>query len=64
VNDRLTQKLESLEPQQLLGRHTAVTEADFEKEPNRNIFNVLVTRLAHMAYHGGQLVYLKQKIED
>jgi hypothetical protein len=62
VNDRLTQKLESLQPQQLLDRHTAVNEADFEKEPNRNIFNVLITRLAHMGYHSGQLVYLKGKI--
>ena len=62
VNERLTQKLESLEPQQWLGRHTAVSEADFEKEPNRNIFNVLVTRLAHMDYHRGQMVYLKEKL--
>jgi uncharacterized damage-inducible protein DinB len=64
VNDRLTEKLESMEPQAWLARHTAVSEADFEKEPNRNKFNLLVTRLTHMTYHSGQLVYLKAKAHD
>jgi hypothetical protein len=64
VNDRLTQKLEAMTPAEWLGRHTAVSEADFEKEPNRNRLNVLVTRLTHMNYHWGQLVYLKDKVVD
>jgi hypothetical protein len=64
VNDRLTEKMEAMTASEWLGRHTAVSEADFEKEPNRNRLNVIVTRLTHLNYHWGQLVYLKEKSED
>lgn len=64
VNERLMQSLENMEPQEWLARHAAVSQTDFEKEPNRNKLNVLVTRLAHLSYHTGQLVYLKGKVED
>jgi hypothetical protein len=60
VNARLTEKLEEMAPHEWLSRHAAVSEADFEKEPHRNKFNVLVTRLTHLNYHWGQLVYLKE----
>ncbi len=40
-------------------RHTAVTEEDFAKEPNRNKLNVLITRTLHQSYHLGQLALLK-----
>ncbi|MGC3946271.1 MAG: DinB family protein [Chryseolinea sp.] len=64
VNARLNERLEALGPAEWLGRHTAVTEADFAKEPNRNRLNVVITRLAHVGYHAGQLVYLKEKVQD
>jgi hypothetical protein len=35
-------------------RHTAVSEADFKREPHRNRFTVLLGRTAHLAYHLGQ----------
>jgi len=35
-------------------RHTAVSEQDFEREPHRNRFAVLLGRTAHLAYHVGQ----------
>jgi hypothetical protein len=35
-------------------RHTAVSEEDFEREPHRNRFAVLLGRTAHLAYHVGQ----------
>jgi DinB superfamily len=35
-------------------RHTAVSEEDFEREPHRNRFGVLLGRTAHLAYHLGQ----------
>ena len=63
VNERLTEKLEAMEPQEWLARHGAVSESDFQKEPNRNKLNVLITRLTHMTYHAGQLVYLKERDE-
>ncbi|HTF19728.1 MAG TPA: DinB family protein [Chryseolinea sp.] len=64
VNVRLTEKLEEMAPHEWLDRHAAVSEADFEKEPNRNKFNVLVTRLTHLNYHWGQLVYLKENSHE
>jgi uncharacterized damage-inducible protein DinB len=41
--------------------HTAVSEADFAKEPHRNKLSVLINRTNHMSYHRGQLVYLGKK---
>jgi hypothetical protein len=35
-------------------RHSAVSEEDFEREPHRNRFTVLLGRTAHLAYHLGQ----------
>ena len=35
-------------------RHTAVSEQDFEREPHRNRFTLLLGRTAHLAYHVGQ----------
>src|SRR6266436_3416539 len=35
-------------------RHTVVSEEDFEREPHRNRFTVLLGRTAHLAYHLGQ----------
>jgi hypothetical protein len=35
-------------------RHTAVSVEDFEREPHRNRFGVLLGRTAHLAYHLGQ----------
>ena len=35
-------------------RHTAVSQEDFEREPHRNRFGVLLGRTAHLAYHLGQ----------
>jgi hypothetical protein len=35
-------------------RHLAVSVEDFEREPHRNRFGVLLGRTAHLAYHLGQ----------
>ena len=37
------------------GRHTAVSEEDFKKEPQRNKLNVMLSRVAHKASHLGQI---------
>ena len=44
-------------------RHTAVSEEDFEREPHRNRFAVLVRRTAHLAYHVGQATLARPKTE-
>ena len=41
-------------------KHTAVLEEDFEKEPHRNKLAILITRTNHLAYHLGQLTFLKK----
>lgn len=55
----LKQKMESLKPEDWFERHTSVSAEDFAKEPHRNKLNIVLTRTTHMAYHTGQLVYLK-----
>jgi hypothetical protein len=37
------------------GRHMAVTEEDFKKEPQRNKLNVMLSRVSHKASHLGQV---------
>lgn len=58
-NDDMKQKFESLTPEHWFEKHTAVSAEDFSKEPHRNKLNILLTRTKHLAYHTGQLVYLK-----
>jgi DinB superfamily len=38
-----------------LGRHQAVSEEDFAKEPHRNKLSVLLSRVGHKASHLGQV---------
>lgn len=40
-------------------KHTAVSEADFLKEPHRNRLNIIITRTSHLQYHSGQIALLK-----
>jgi hypothetical protein len=42
-------------------RHTAVSEAGFEREPHRNRFAVLLGRTAHLSYHLGQATLARAK---
>lgn len=41
------------------GRHTAVSEEDFKKEPHRNKLNVMLSRVSHKASHLGQVAMQK-----
>jgi uncharacterized damage-inducible protein DinB len=51
-------------PEDWFARHTAVSEADFEKEPHRNKLNVLINRTNHQEYHRGQLIFLMPAAGD
>ena len=42
-----------------LGRHQAVSEEDFKKEPQRNKLNVMLSRVSHKASHLGQVAMMK-----
>jgi hypothetical protein len=37
------------------GRHAAVSEEDFKKQPHRNKLNVMLSRVTHKASHLGQI---------
>jgi len=55
----LTQKFNSLQPEEWFQKHTAVSAEDFAKEPHRNKLNIIITRTTHLAYHMGQFVLIK-----
>jgi DinB superfamily len=59
VNQQLTSGMAQFTESDWMGRHTAVSEADFAKEPHRNKLNLLLSRTTHLAYHLGQMALLK-----
>jgi len=60
VNTRLTDGFRGWSPEEWLQKHTAVSEADFAKEPHRNRLSVVLNRAGHVQYHLGQLVWFKK----
>ena len=61
INQRLWEGFSKFSPADWAGRHTAVSEEDFEREPHRNRFTVLLGRTAHLAYHLGQATLARPK---
>jgi hypothetical protein len=59
VNNKLSEHIKRLTPEEWMQKHTSIGEEDFKKEPHRNKLNVLMNRTNHLAYHYGQLVFLK-----
>ena len=57
--ETLPQKLEILSADEWFEKHNSVSDEEFEKEPNRNKLNIILTRTTHLAYHVGQLILLK-----
>jgi hypothetical protein len=55
VNKVLDVAMKGLPASEWLGKHTAVSDEDFAKQPHRNRFSVLMSRTNHLAYHVGQL---------
>lgn len=60
VNNKLSQRFNQMTTEDWFKKHTSVSEEDFEKEPHRNKLNVLFSRTNHLAYHLGQLAFLKK----
>ena len=63
VNETLSNHFAALEPDEWLQRHTSVSVEDFIKEPHRNRLNILINRTNHLAYHLGQLAFLKSNTD-
>jgi hypothetical protein len=54
INQKLWEGFSKFSDSDWAQRHTAVSEQDFEREPHRNRFGVLLGRTAHLSYHLGQ----------
>jgi hypothetical protein len=59
ISAELEKAFRSWDEKAWLGRHNAVSEEDFQKEPHRNKLNVMLTRVAHKASHLGQIAIMK-----
>ena len=60
VNKKLSGEINQFDDEQWLQKHTSVNEEEFKKEPHRNRLNVLISRTNHLAYHFGQLAFLRR----
>jgi hypothetical protein len=56
INKHLYDGMLTLAPAQWVGRHQAVSEDDFKKDPTRTRLSVLLNRTNHAGYHLGQLM--------
>jgi DinB superfamily len=61
INQKLWEGFSKFSPADWAGRHTAVSEEEFKREPNRSKFTVLLGRTAHMSYHVGQAMLARPK---
>ena len=55
ISAELDKAFKSWSESDWMGRHTAVSEDDFKKEPHRNKLNVMLSRVEHKASHLGQV---------
>ncbi|SFE33167.1 DinB superfamily protein [Chitinophaga sp. CF118] len=60
IHSKLSAQFNALTPEQWLQRHNAMTDEDLVREPHRNKLSVLMSRTGHVAYHLGQLVFIKR----
>ena len=61
TNAKLATHFNNLSADEWMKKHISVSDEDFAKEPHRNKLSILISRTGHLAYHFGQLAYLKQK---
>jgi len=55
ITAELDRAFKSWSEKDWMSRHTAVSEEDFKKEPQRNRLNVMLGRVSHKASHLGQV---------
>lgn len=55
VHDKLDRAFDAMAPGDWFKKHNAVNDADFAADPTRNRLNMLMNRMAHVAYHAGQI---------
>ena len=59
VHSTLSSQFNNVKPDDWFLKHNSVSQEDFLKEPHRNRLNIILSRTNHLAYHQGQLVFLK-----
>ncbi len=59
VNSKLTAAFEGFSTEEWLQKHTAVSDADFSKDPTRNRLAVVLSRTNHASFHAGQAILAK-----
>ena len=60
VHNALTLSFNLMNTDEWFQKHTAVSEEDFALNTSRNKLNVLLSRTTHLAYHFGQMAFLKK----
>ena len=60
VQGTLANHFNELPAEEWFKKHATISHEDFLKEPHRNKLSVLISRTSHMAYHLGQMAYLKK----
>src|SRR5260370_41283700 len=61
INQKLWEGISKFSPADWAGRHTAVSEEEVNREPNRSKFTVLLGPTAHMSYHVAQATLARPK---
>ena len=60
IHHNLSAHFNAMTPEQWLQRHNSMTDEDLVKDPARNKLSVFMNRTSHIAYHLGQLVFIKR----
>lgn len=60
VNSVLAENFTGLSADEWFLKHTSVSAEAFVKEPHRNKLNIIISRTNHLAYHNGQILFLKK----
>jgi len=61
TNEFLWAEFSKLSPAEWIQKHTSVSQEDFQREPHRNRFTVLMSRTGHIGYHLGQAVLAERQ---
>jgi len=60
IHGKLSEAFNAMSAEQWLQRHNAMTDEDLQREPHRNKLSVLMSRTSHVAYHLGQLMFIRR----
>ena len=61
IHETLANYFNGMQAEDWFSRHNSVSAEDFATQPHRNKLNLLMNRTGHLAYHYGQVIFLKSK---